>query len=200
MAPLDIIFVGTNDTSRWVERFAEREPVGLTLNGGGDGASPDSPADPRYHSVSFQPPAPLPRDEVLAWVRDLLPVLLGGRADELTGPHGIRMRVSAREVCVGAELIRLTHHEFELLRMLLERPDEALTADELSLAIWGHETFGSRNYVESHVSRLRGKLSRAGAPGVITNLRRAGYVMRSERGRRGDASGYSSVTPRSESA
>jgi two-component system OmpR family response regulator len=66
-----------------------------------------------------------------------------------------------------------------LLRLLLEHRGEVLTADEISNAVWGHETFGARNFVESHISRLRSKLARAGASGVVTTVRGIGYIVRS---------------------
>ena len=46
------------------------------------------------------------------------------------------------------------------------------------LAVWGYETFGSRNFVEAHISRLRRKLSRAGTVGAIKTVRGVGYVIR----------------------
>ena len=42
-----------------------------------------------------------------------------------------------------------------MLRLLLEHRGEVIHPDELSVSIWGYETFGSRNFVEAHISRLR---------------------------------------------
>jgi DNA-binding response OmpR family regulator len=44
--------------------------------------------------------------------------------------------------------------------------------------IWGYETFGSRNFVEAHVSRLRAKLKAAGAGNVVSTVRGVGYIVR----------------------
>ena len=55
---------------------------------------------------------------------------------------------------------------------------EVIPPDDLSVQIWGYETFGSRNYVEAHVSRLRGKLADCGADGVIGTVRGVGYMVR----------------------
>ena len=98
-------------------------------------------------------------------------------ADELTGPDGLVMRLRAHEVCVDGRRVDLTPKEFDLLRLLLTRRGEVLTSDEISMAVWGYETFGSRNFLEAHVSRLRSKLARAGARDVVTTVRGVGYVV-----------------------
>ena len=100
------------------------------------------------------------------------------RGDELHGPEGLIMYVRAYEVHVGAERLALTPKEFSILQVLLERRGEVVVPDHFSLAIWGYETFGSRNYVEAHVSRLRRKLRRVGANSVIRTVRGVGYVIR----------------------
>lgn len=98
--------------------------------------------------------------------------------DQLTGPGGIVMRLRAHTVLVGAHEVSLTPKEFAVLRLLLERRGEVIHPDEISVKIWGYETFGSRNFVEAHVSRLRAKLTQAGAGDVVTTMRGVGYVIR----------------------
>jgi DNA-binding response OmpR family regulator len=100
------------------------------------------------------------------------------RTDELTGPADLVMHVRAHEVLVGEDRLSLTPKEFAVLQLLLEHRGEVVSPDQISLAIWGYETFGSRNYVEAHVSRLRGKLAQAGAPDAINTVRGVGYVVR----------------------
>ena len=110
--------------------------------------------------------------------------VLGRRArrqaapDALDGPQGIVMRLRAHEVYVGAQGVSLTPKEYSVLRLLLERQGEVLTTDTISILVWGYETFGSRNFVEAHISRLRAKLGHAGANDVITTVRGVGYVIR----------------------
>lgn len=65
-----------------------------------------------------------------------------------------------------------------MLHQLLARRGEVITPDALSVGVWGYETFGAHNYLEAHVSRLRARLSRAGAPDVIETVRGTGYVIR----------------------
>lgn len=99
-------------------------------------------------------------------------------SDQLQGPGGLVMRPRPHTVHVGMEEMTLTPKEFAVLRLLLERRGEVISPDELSTEIWGYETFGSRNFVEAHISRLRSKLARAGAGEVVATMRGVGYVIR----------------------
>jgi len=100
------------------------------------------------------------------------------RTAQLTGPANITMHVRAHEVLVRDDRLQLTPKEFAILRLLLERRGEVVATDEISLTVWGHETYGSRNFVEAHISRLRQKLSRYDAGSVISTVRGIGYVIR----------------------
>ena len=112
-------------------------------------------------------------------VRAILRRTTGPRPDDvLHGPGDIRLLLRAHEAYVGDEQVHLTPKEFEVLRVLLSRRGEVIPPDDLSVEIWGYETFGSRNYVEAHVSRLRGKLAEMGADGVIGTVRGVGYMVR----------------------
>ena len=98
--------------------------------------------------------------------------------DELVGPAGVVMHLRAHEARVEDRLLDLTPKEFAVLQLMLERRGEVLKTDAISSEIWGYETFGSRNFVEAHISRLRAKLLGAGADRVISTVRGIGYVVR----------------------
>ncbi|MDA0352205.1 MAG: response regulator transcription factor [Chloroflexi bacterium] len=100
------------------------------------------------------------------------------RSNELHGPDGLVMHVRSHELLRGEDPLALTPKEFAVLQLLLERRTEVVAPDQISQAIWGYETFGSRNYVEAHISRLRGKLNAAGLSGTIKTVRGVGYVIR----------------------
>src|SRR3546814_16852757 len=101
-------------------------------------------------------------------VRAILRRTIAPRPDDvLHGPADVRLLLRAHEAFVGEEQLHLTPKEFEVLRVLLARRGEVIPPDDLSVQIWGYETFGSRHYVAAHVSRLRGTLSACGADGVI---------------------------------
>jgi DNA-binding response OmpR family regulator len=101
-----------------------------------------------------------------------------GRGYELKGPSGLVMHVRAHEVFVGTERLPLTPKEFAILRLLLEHRAEVVETDQMAINVWGHQTYGSRNFVEAHISRLRQKLSKLGAGSAIATVRGIGYVIR----------------------
>lgn len=98
--------------------------------------------------------------------------------DEIGGPLGVVIRPRAHQVFVNDTEVHLTRTEYGLLYDLLTHRGEVREADTLSLAVWGHETFQSRNYLEAQISRLRGKLATAGADEVINTVRGVGYAAR----------------------
>lgn len=100
------------------------------------------------------------------------------RGNELKGPSDITMQVRAHEVFVGSGRLALTPKEFEILRLLLEHRGEVVETEQIALKVWGHETYGSRNFVEAHISRLRQKLNRVDAGSTISTIRGIGYVVR----------------------
>lgn len=111
--------------------------------------------------------------------RAILRRTTGPRPDDLLhGPRDIRLLLRAHEAYVADRQLRLTPKEFDVLRVLLARRGEVVAPDDLSVEIWGYETFGSRNYVEAHLSRLRAKLTDAGADAVIQTVRGVGYMIR----------------------
>lgn len=103
---------------------------------------------------------------------------VGSAARQVTGPKGITLDVRAHRAFVRSEQVLFTPKEFSVLQLLLERIGEVLSSDEISRQIWGYETYGSRNFVEAHISRLRAKLADAGAAGIVETVRGVGYVIR----------------------
>ncbi len=186
MSSLRLMFSGTGDLTGRLDEAPAGWPATLV------GVTPDRrltepPPDAVYGLIGFQPSVALPRDEALKWVRNVLDAAMGTGGEVLTGPRGIVLRVALREVMVASFPVDLTPREFDVLRLLLQRHDEVLTPDEIASQVWGHATFGSRNFVESQISRLRAKLTRAGAPNVITTRRGRGYVVRAEVARGAEA-------------
>ncbi len=97
--------------------------------------------------------------------------------DQLAGPAGVVMYLRRHEVRVDDRVLELTPTEFAVLRHLLEGRGEVVTTDTVATEIWG-TTIDSRNLVEVNISRLRAKLRRVGAEGVITTVRSVGYIIR----------------------
>ena len=99
---------------------------------------------------------------------------LAGDAEELQGPGGLLMRPAAHQVFVHDQPVVLTSTQFRVFAELLSARGVVLSAERISLAVWGHGTGGSKNFVEAQLSRLRRALRDAGAPDMIENVRGVG--------------------------
>jgi len=84
---------------------------------------------------------------------------------------------AARRVEVRGAEVRLAAHEFELIALLATDPGRVFTKQELMREIWGSEGGGATRTLDSHASRARNKLRRAGAQGFIVNCWRVGYSL-----------------------
>ena len=83
-----------------------------------------------------------------------------------------------RTVRHGAQAVDLQPREFQLLAYLLRHADRLVSRTMLLEAVWDFHFDPKTNIVETHMSRLRGKLARSGAPDVIHTVRGAGYVLK----------------------
>jgi len=97
---------------------------------------------------------------------------------QLVGPAGVVLDLSGQLARVGTTEVRLTAKQFDVLRYLLERRGTVATPEDISVAVWGYGTFGSPNFVEAQISRIRARLADAGASEVIVTSRGTGYVIR----------------------
>ncbi len=79
----------------------------------------------------------------------------------------------------GGERLDLQPRELGLLEFLLRHLDRVVTRTMLLEGVWDFHFDPRTNIVETHVSRLRAKLSRGGRdPELIHTVRGAGYILR----------------------
>ena len=74
--------------------------------------------------------------------------------------EGITINCSTREVIAFNEVLELTAREFDLLLYLAQHPKQVFSRMQLLEAVWGYTYSGYEHTVNSHVNRLRSKLSR----------------------------------------
>ncbi|MCP2289332.1 response regulator transcription factor [Nocardia amikacinitolerans] len=89
----------------------------------------------------------------------------------------VRVDLQARTVEVAGAPITLTHKEFELVRVLLERPGSAVSRQQLMDRIWGDAFAAISRALDVHMAALRAKLQR---PHLITTIRGYGYRWETE--------------------
>ncbi len=72
---------------------------------------------------------------------------------------GLVINKEAYVAHMDGEILELTLKEFEILVYLTEHPSQVLTRDQILNAVWGYDFDGYNRTVDSHVARLRTKLS-----------------------------------------
>jgi DNA-binding response OmpR family regulator len=120
--------------------------------------------------------APFVYAELLARVRALLrrpsgetpPVI---RYKELT------IHTATRAVLYGSTPIELRRLEYALLVYLARDPTRVFTKGELLRRIWGYPSQDRTRTVDSHASRLRRKLTEAGASAWVPSTWGVGYCL-----------------------
>lgn len=95
------------------------------------------------------------------------------RSDLLVEVGAHRVRVGGVEVVLGAR-------EFDVLRVLAERRDEAVPRHELVAEVWSESSVGSRKTLDVTVARLRQKLEQAGATDRIVTVRGLGFRLETD--------------------
>ena len=90
----------------------------------------------------------------------------------------LEMDLLKRTVLRAGRPVELQPREFQLLEYLLRNADRVVTRTMLLEAVWDFHFDPKTNIVETHMSRLRAKLSQGGAGELIHTVRGAGYVLR----------------------
>lgn len=90
----------------------------------------------------------------------------------------LEMDLLKRRVTRADQPVELQPREFQLLEFLMRNAERVVTRTMLLEAVWDFHFDPKTNIVETHISRLRGKLARDGAPDLIQTVRGAGYTMR----------------------
>jgi two-component system, OmpR family, response regulator len=90
----------------------------------------------------------------------------------------LEMDLLKRIVLRGGRPVELQPREFQLLEFLMRNADRVVTRTMLLEAVWDFHFDPKTNIVETHISRLRSKLSQYGGPELIYTVRGAGYALR----------------------
>ena len=89
---------------------------------------------------------------------------------------GLEINNDAREVEVDGNRVNLTPKEFELLTFLAKNMGRVFTREQLLEFVWGYDFYGDLRTVDTHVKKLREKISRFGqAAGFIVTVWGVGY-------------------------
>lgn len=121
-------------------------------------------------------PKPFSTAELLARVRAMLRRKDNFTPDLLTLGKMILNR-STFELCFEKESLSLSGKEFQVMEMLMQRPNILIPTEQFMTHIWGWETSVDTSVVWVHISNLRKKIDSLGAPVRIRFVRNAGYIL-----------------------
>src|SRR5919108_6351846 len=98
-------------------------------------------------------------------------------AQRLLRFESFELDVRSRELRKGKQRIRLQEQPFEILRLMLERPGDVVTREELARHLWPQGTFVDFEHsLNAAVKRLRAALGDdADNPRFVETLPRRGY-------------------------
>lgn len=112
-------------------------------------------------------------------------------AEETLTRGALTVDPESRRATVGETGLQLARKEFALLLVLAAQPDRVFTKEELLATVWGYTGVARTRTLDSHASRLRRKLRKAGAEGMVVNAWGIGYRLWD----RTDLSSFPPLTP-----
>ena len=90
----------------------------------------------------------------------------------------LRLDPDTREGWRSERRFALTPTEFELLRLFMRHPRQALNRRQILTHVWGYDFDGEDNVLEVYVGYLRKKTEAGGESRLIQTIRGVGYVLR----------------------
>lgn len=114
--------------------------------------------------------------ELLARVKALARRASDARAQTRLRAADIELDLIERKVTRGGSEIALLPQEYKLLEYLLRNAGSVVTRSMLLEQVWGIHFDPQTSVVESHISRLRSKLSQGAATEYIRTIRGSGYM------------------------
>ena len=122
---------------------------------------------------------PFELDELLARLRAVTRRRAGAAVEPLT-LGALSFDMVHREAQVSGQPLQLPRREIALLDVLLRRAGRVVLRETIEAALFGFDDAPASNTLDSHVSRLRRRLSDAGAGVAIHALRGVGYMAKAE--------------------
>ena len=114
--------------------------------------------------------------ELLARVRAMLRRKDNFTPDMLTFSE-LSLNCSTYELLYKGRSQSLSGKEFQVMEMLMQRPNLIVTSEQLITHIWGWDANVDTSVVWVHISNIRKKIDALGASVAIKFVRNAGYVL-----------------------
>ncbi|MGN0185601.1 MAG: response regulator transcription factor [Aristaeellaceae bacterium] len=101
--------------------------------------------------------------ELIARVKAVLRRCGPGEEREIIEVDEIRMDTGRHTVQVSGREIALTLKEYELLRVLMQKPGRLIEREALIDAVWSRDYMGASHTLDAHIQTLRSKLGSSGS-------------------------------------
>lgn len=88
---------------------------------------------------------------------------------------GLELDIASRQFLVEGVLVPLTRIEFDFVELLMSKPKNVHTREQVIEAIGASVSFSSEGLLDTHASRIRTKIKAAGGPRAIHAVRGVGY-------------------------
>lgn len=87
----------------------------------------------------------------------------------------LKLDLLSHKLFIQQQEVELQPKEFQLLKYLLEHPDQVVTRTMLFEAVWNYQFDPQTNVIDVHVARLRKKLAAVNCLAEIDTVRGVGY-------------------------
>ena len=122
-------------------------------------------------------PKPFRLAELVARIRARLRIAQAAHQmpRELVGGP-LRVNTESRRAYLDEEELDLTSKEFDLLALLMSKPDATFTREQIMSTVWDEKYWGSTRTLDTHVSTLRKKIGDySDPPTLIVTIRGVGF-------------------------
>ena len=122
-------------------------------------------------------PKPFRLAELIARIKARLRIVRAANQIPLELVGGpLRVNTESRRAYLNDEELDLTSKEFELLAMLMSKPDATFTREQIMSRVWDENYWGSTRTLDTHVSTLRRKIGdHTDPPTLIVTIRGVGF-------------------------
>jgi len=117
-------------------------------------------------------------DELLARCRALLRRSSPSSSTSVLRVGDLTLNSLSREVKRGDRELVLTKTEFDLLELLMQRPNTVVTREQIYEAIWGYDFETSSKSLDVYIGYLRRKTEENGESRVVFTVRGVGYTVK----------------------
>ncbi len=98
---------------------------------------------------------------LVARVQALLRRNLDSEENDILRVGCIELNKTAHTVTINGKAVELSYKEFELLAYFMENKGIALSRDKILNSVWNYDYFGDARTIDTHVKKLRSKLTEA---------------------------------------